>query len=249
MRAALILSVACLASAAEDGASQSLRGSRSLSDAVENLTQPQETSSHLAASGVDDGELLAAAWAGSTPNASTPFEGNISEDALGPLALLQAGRGGWSQGGDKMWGSGRGVENVNSGNVGYYDSGMAAAHARCGGSSCVLMVNPAGHRTVEVFHVHFAHYAGYGASLKQRLESKVCGAGGWHGGGLPCHGKAAFFPGFPGVFSKAMTGGGIQHASVIAWPGSCGGRGTIVQLAYGCSIEHQIRGDYNPNYR
>jgi len=156
---------------------------------------------------------------------------------------------GWSQGGDKMWGSGTGTEVINSGNVGYYDKGMYEARSRCGGPSCALMTNPEGHRTKEIFHIHFFHYHSYGASLKHKLEDRVCGRGGWHSGGFPCHGKAAFFPGSPGVFSEALTGGSIAHAMVIAWPMSCGGRGTIVELAYGCSIEHQIRGDFNPAMR
>jgi len=33
------------------------------------------------------------------------------------------------------------------------------------------------------------------------------------------------FPGFPGIFSAAMTGGSIHHASLIAWPMSCDGGG------------------------
>mmetsp|Transcript_107740 Transcript_107740/g.150244 ORF Transcript_107740/g.150244 Transcript_107740/m.150244 type:complete len:256 (-) Transcript_107740:248-1015(-) len=156
---------------------------------------------------------------------------------------------GWSQGGDKVWGSGRGIEDVNGGNVGYYNNGMDAAHARCGGSHCALIVNPPGHRTINQFHIHFVSYAGYGSSLKHKLEKRVCGKSGWRSGGLPCHGKAIFVSGWPNVFSVAMGGGGMRHASVIAWPGACGHQGTIIELAYGCSIEHQIRGDYNPAYR
>eukprot|EP00441_Pelagodinium_beii_P045376 CAMPEP_0197621698 /NCGR_PEP_ID=MMETSP1338-20131121/2196_1 /TAXON_ID=43686 ORGANISM="Pelagodinium beii, Strain RCC1491" /NCGR_SAMPLE_ID=MMETSP1338 /ASSEMBLY_ACC=CAM_ASM_000754 /LENGTH=236 /DNA_ID=CAMNT_0043191225 /DNA_START=47 /DNA_END=757 /DNA_ORIENTATION=- len=154
----------------------------------------------------------------------------------------------WHVGGDKVWGAGKGVEDVNAGNVGYYDKGMSAALAHCGGSACALIVNPPGHRSVDTFHIHFVHYSSYGAHLKDDLEALVCGKGGWHAGG-PCGGRAAYFPGFPGVFSVAMGGGSLHHASVIAWPDSCGGRGTIVELAFGCSIEHQIRGDYNPALR
>lgn len=120
---------------------------------------------------------------------------------------------------------------------------------RCGGSGCALIVNPPGHRTINQFHIHFVRYAGYGSNLKGRLERRVCGKSGWRSGGLPCHGKAIFKSGFPGIFSVAMSGGGLRHASVIAWPGSCGGSGTIIELAYGCSIEHQIRGDFNPALR
>jgi len=155
---------------------------------------------------------------------------------------------GWSQGGDKMWGRGAGIETVNGGNAHYYNQGMDQARHRCGGPSCALIVNPPGHRTKDIFHIHFVHYHSYGSNLKRELESRVCSRSGWHHGG-PCHGKAAFFPGFPGIFSKAMTGGSIHHASLIAWPMSCGGRGTIVELAYGCSVEHQIRGDFNPKFR
>lgn len=173
-------------------------------------------------------------------------QGNDSEDGVEGLLLTS---GGWHQGGDKMWGSGAGVESITSGNVGYYNAGMYAARARCGGAGCALITNPPGHRSVNQFHIHFVHFHGYGASLKRRLESRVCGRSGWHGGGLPCGGRAAYFPGFPGVFRAAMAAGGIHHASVIAWPAACGGRGTIVEMAYGCSIEHQIRGDYNPNLR
>jgi len=171
----------------------------------------------------------------------------LSEDSLEPLLLM---RGGWYPGGDKLWGSGRGMESITSRNVHYYDKGMFSARARCGGPNCALIVNPQGHRTVNQFHIHFVSYQHWGATLKRRLEKRVCKRrGSWVGGGLPCGGKAAYFPGFPGVFSKAMIGGGLHHASVIAWPMSCGGKGTIVQLAYGCSIEHQIRGDFNPRYR
>lgn len=157
--------------------------------------------------------------------------------------------GGWTQLGDKMWGSGAGMESISPANVGYYDQGMYAAAVRCSGPDCALMTNPAGHRSVNTFHIHFVHYARYGASLRHKLEQKVCGKQGWHGGGLPCGGKAAFFSNFPAVFSVAMGSGSIHHASVIAWPKTCGGSGTIVEIAYGCSIEHQIRGDYKPGSR
>ncbi|CAE7242704.1 unnamed protein product, partial [Symbiodinium pilosum] len=160
----------------------------------------------------------------------------------------KSGRG-WWVGGDKMWGSGRGIENVHGNNLGYYNQGMDAAHSRCGGSSCALIVNPPGHRSINQFHIHFFHYAGYGANLKGRLEKRVCGRSGWKSGGFPCHGKAMYVSGWPRVFSVALGGGGMHHASVIAWPGACGRRGTIIQLAYGCSIEHQIRGDYDPSKR
>jgi hypothetical protein len=156
---------------------------------------------------------------------------------------------GWSWGGDKLWGGGAGIESVNAGNARYYDTGMSIARSRCGGSSCALIVNPPNARTVNVFHIHSVHFASYGAHLKHKLEREVCSRSGWHGGGLPCHGKATFSSGFHNIFDVAMTGHGMSHASVIAWPDSCGGRGTIVQLAYGCSIEHQIRGDYNPSKR
>lgn len=238
MRAAVALSVALFACAAAEQSSGSLRGGRALADAAEgNASAP-------AAANSTQPELLGDAELDAWISAHDALE-NSSE----PLALLGSSSG-WSQGGDKMWGSGRGIENVNSGNVGYYDRGMDAARSRCGGSGCALLTNPPGHRTVQQFHIHFIHYQGYGASLKHRLESMVCSSpGAWRGGHLPCGGRAAFFPGFPGVFSKAMSGGNIHHASVIAWPASCGGRGTIVELAYGCSIEHQIRGDYDPRRR
>jgi len=172
---------------------------------------------------------------------------NATENSLQDLA--STGRGGWYGGGDKVWGHGHGIEEVNHGNARYYNRGMDAARSRCGGASCALIVNPRGHRSVQTFHIHFVHFAGYGAHLKHRMEALVCGHHGWRRGGLPCSGKAAYFPGFPNVFSAGMTGGGMGSASLIAWPSSCGGRGTIVQLAYGCSIEHRIRGDYNPRRR
>merc|ERR1712187_884452 len=214
-------------------------------------THSEDMSSNSSAVVVDEGELPAADVATTpmpTPNETALSEGDVSEDALQPHVLLSS-TGGWHQGGDKMWGSGAGLESINSGNVGYYDQGMDAAHARCGGASCALIANPPGHRTVNTFHIHFVHYAGYGSSLKSKLEGEVCGKDGWQSGDLPCGGKAIFLPGFPGVFSAAMSGGDIHHASVIAWPESCGGSGTIVELAYGCSIEHQIRGDYDPSRR
>ncbi|CAE6936625.1 unnamed protein product [Symbiodinium natans] len=191
------------------------------------------------------------------PVSAEKKQGLEDEDFIDPEGDLLGGENfaavkvaaGWSQGGDKVWGSGRGIEDVNGGNVGYYNNGMDAAHARCGGSHCALIVNPPGHRSINQFHIHFVNYAGYGSNLKHKLEQRVCGKSGWRSGGLPCHGKAIFVGGWPNVFSVAMGGGGMRHASVIAWPGSCGHKGTIIELAYGCSIEHQIRGDYNPAYR
>merc|ERR1712050_580140 len=147
-----------------------------------------DTSSNSSAVVVDEGELPAADVATTpmpTPNETALSEGDVSEDALQPHVPLSS-TGGWHQGGDKMWGSGAGLESINSGNVGYYDQGMDAAHARCGGAGCALIVNPPGHRTVNTFHIHFVHYASYGSNLKRKLESQVCGKGGWHGAGLPC---------------------------------------------------------------
>jgi len=181
---------------------------------------------------------------------SIQAESVMEGDITGGVGELFKQSGGWYQGGDKIWGGGAGMENINSGNVGYYNSGMYAARARCADGGCTLMTNPAGHRTVNQFHIHFFHYAGgYARSLKDKLAHMTCYHPGWHSGGLPCGGKAIFVSGFPGIFSTAMSGGSISHASVIAWPSSCGGRGTIVQIAYGCSIEHQIRGDYDPSKR
>eukprot|EP00930_Biecheleria_cincta_P004283 TRINITY_DN105189_c0_g1_i1.p1 TRINITY_DN105189_c0_g1~~TRINITY_DN105189_c0_g1_i1.p1 ORF type:complete len:287 (-),score=47.98 TRINITY_DN105189_c0_g1_i1:68-886(-) len=205
---------------------------------AKNLTRPSDTSAENRTANSRD------------PSAAdiSPFGySNISE------SILELSRGdSWGQGGDKMWGVGHGMEDVNANNVGYYNQGMAAAHAQCSDSGCVLVVNPAGHRTVELFHIHFFHYSSYGTDLKHMLENKVCGGGGWHGVG-PCAGRAAYFPGFPAVFSKAMTGGrrrkSMHHASVIAWPSSCKGQGTIVELAFDCSIEHQLRGNFNPALR
>jgi len=177
---------------------------------------------------------------------ATPWVTNVLNETTNETVPLPGLKSSWSWGGDKVWGSGRGIESVSPG---YLNSGFAAARGGCGGSGCALIINPPGHRSVNVIHIHSVHYGGYGASLKKRLESKVCGKGGWHGGGLPCGGKAAFFSGFPGVGSKAASAGSISHDTIIAWPGSCGGSGTIVEIGYGCSIEHQIRGDFNPRLR
>lgn len=180
------------------------------------------------------------------PNA-TEGKNATEGDMLAPASY------GWDAGGGKMWGQGAGIESINYGNVAYYDRGMDAAHARCGGPGCALVVNPMGHRTVNKFHIHFIRYKSYGRSLKTTLEAATCTRPGmWqHGPGhFPCHGKAAFFSGSSKVFSEALrAGGGHISAGVIAWPGACGGHGTIVELAPGCSIEHQIRGDYNPHKR
>jgi len=266
MQVATVVSVflALVALAAGDEAAPSLRGDRAVAEGSGSGMTSAAEETHEAAAGIDAAvapfngsesmvqdlaDLMALARnlsKGSVSEGEAGPEAALSEDSLESMLLM---RGGWAQGGDKLWGSGSGMESISSGNVGYYNKGMYAARSRCGGPNCALITNPAGHRTVHVFHIHFVHYGGYGANLKRRLEKRVCGKGGWHGGGLPCHGKAAFFRGFPGVFSKAMSAGGIRHASVIAWPSSCGGRGTIVEVAYGCSIEHQIRGDYNPRYR
>merc|ERR1712226_1050867 len=70
--------------------------------------------------------------------------------------------GGWSWGGDKVWGHGRGIESINAGNVGYYNAGMSTARARCGGPSCALIMNPPAHRSVNKAHIHAVHYQSYG---------------------------------------------------------------------------------------
>jgi len=132
-----------------------------------------------------------------------------------------------------------GMESISHHNVGYYNSMMSAAHHSCGSSSCVLITNPAGHRSQSRFHIHYRHYNGAGSSLKHRLEKATCGKDGWHSGGFPCGGKAKYFHGFPGVFSAAMGSGSIAHAGITAWPSSCHG-GTIILVTYHCSIEHSI---------
>lgn len=155
----------------------------------------------------------------------------------------------WHSFAGKMWGKEGGVESITRENVDYWDRGMNAAHRSCRSPGCALVINPPGHRTKDVSHIHMIRYQDYGMKLKNQLEALVCGSHSWGSGGLPCHGRAAFFPGWPQVFSAARTGGDISSASVIAWPQACGGSGTIVQLAFGCSIEHQIRGDYDASKR
>mmetsp|Transcript_40025 Transcript_40025/g.103594 ORF Transcript_40025/g.103594 Transcript_40025/m.103594 type:complete len:311 (-) Transcript_40025:287-1219(-) len=133
----------------------------------------------------------------------------------------------------------QGIEDINGHNGNYYNSMMYAAHSQCGGSGCVLIVNPSGYRTQNRFHIHYRDFDSRGASLKHRLQSAVCEEGGWHSGGFPCGGKAKYFDGFPAVFSAAMGSGSISGSSVTVWPGSCGS-GTIILVSYGCSIEHSI---------
>jgi len=158
---------------------------------------------------------------------------------------------GWWLGGDKLWGCGDGLEVVTEDNKKYYDAGMYAAKKRCGGPECCLIVNPMHHRTVEQFHIHFFRYQGsYAENLKARVEKMTCGKDGeWQHGHLPCHGKAAFFSGYPYVFTEVMKQGDISHQSIIVWPSSCGGKGAIIELAGHCSIEHQIRGDFDASKR
>jgi hypothetical protein len=170
----------------------------------------------------------------------------ILNDTTNETVPLPGLKSGWGWGGDKVWGNGRGIETASAGSL---NGGFSAARRGCGGSGCAQIINPPGHRSINRIHIHSVHYGGYGHSLKSRLEHMTCHGGGWHSGGLPCHGKARFYPGSPGVGSAAMSSGNIQHATVVSWPGACGGRGTIVQVGYGCSIEHQIRGDYNPRLR
>eukprot|EP00931_Biecheleriopsis_adriatica_P107968 TRINITY_DN82302_c0_g1_i1.p1 TRINITY_DN82302_c0_g1~~TRINITY_DN82302_c0_g1_i1.p1 ORF type:complete len:260 (-),score=45.82 TRINITY_DN82302_c0_g1_i1:37-738(-) len=165
------------------------------------------------------------------------------------------GHGGWTWGGDKLWGwgsqAGHGVESIDDSNVLFYNKGMKKALSHCGGPGCSLIMNPPGHRSKEVPHIHSVPLnSSYGQHLHEKVEKLTCGdIGGWHKGHLPCHGKAAFFSGFSEIFENAMTSGSIASASVIVWPYSCGGSGTIIEIAYRCSIEHQIRGDFNPHHR
>eukprot|EP00931_Biecheleriopsis_adriatica_P081332 TRINITY_DN5465_c0_g2_i2.p1 TRINITY_DN5465_c0_g2~~TRINITY_DN5465_c0_g2_i2.p1 ORF type:complete len:275 (+),score=54.23 TRINITY_DN5465_c0_g2_i2:78-827(+) len=133
-----------------------------------------------------------------------------------------------------------GMESINGGNMGYYNSLMSAAWSHCGGSSCVIMTNPRGFRTQSRFHIHFRHQNGHGRSLKAKMEKKVCGGGGWQKGGFPCGGKAKFFHGHPGVMSAASGAGGLGGAGVSVWPQACGGGGAIILVTYHCSIEHSV---------
>jgi len=132
-----------------------------------------------------------------------------------------------------------GIESCYGSTSRYCDSLMYRAHSGCADSGCVLIVNPAGHRTRTPLHIHAYHYNGRGAALKKQMSRKVCKRGGWYHGGFPCRGKARYFHGFPAVFSVAKGAGSISHASITAWPSSCGG-GTIVLVSQGCSIEHSI---------
>ena len=88
-----------------------------------------------------------------------------------------------------------GMESINGGNVGYYNSLMDAAWSHCGSSSCVIITNPKGFRTQSRFHIHYRHQSGYGKSLKSKMEAKVCHAEGWHHGDFPCGGQAKLFSG------------------------------------------------------
>jgi len=133
-----------------------------------------------------------------------------------------------------------GMESINGGNVGYYDSMMNAAWSHCGSASCVIITNPRGFRTQSRFHIHYRHQSGYGKSVKSKMEHKVCHESGWHHGGFPCGGKAKFFSGHVAPMSAAMSAGGIGGAGVSVWPQACGGGGTIILVTYHCSIEHSI---------
>merc|ERR1712187_682751 len=95
-------------------------------------THSEDMSSNSSAVVVDEGELPAADVATTpmpTPNETALSEGDVSEGALQPHVLLSS-TGGWHQGGDKMWGSGAGLESINSGNVGYYDQGVQQSDDR-----------------------------------------------------------------------------------------------------------------------
>jgi len=179
-------------------------------------------------------------------------EDDSSED--GTDATLHS-PGGWTWGGDKVWGwgpvAGHGVEDISTSNVDFYDKGMKKALSHCGGPGCSLIMNAPHHRSKEVPHIHAVPLnSTYGDDLHKKLERKTCGSTGeWKKGGLPCNGKAAFFSGFSDVLENAMTSGDLAHASVMVWPYSCGGSGTIIETAYHCSIEHQIRGDFDASRR
>jgi len=158
--------------------------------------------------------------------------------------------GGWRVGHSIVWGRGQGIESINPMNLDYFDRGMNVARGQCSSADCALVINPPEARTVNETHIHFFRYEDYGENLKGKLEAAVCEREGWHHSrSFPCDGKAIFVSGWPSIFSTALEAGGLSHASVIAWPASCGGAGTIVQMAYGCSIEHQLRGDFDPSKR
>lgn len=133
-----------------------------------------------------------------------------------------------------------GIESINRGNVRYFDSLMGAAYSHCHAANCALLINPPGYRSQNRLHIHFRLLNRPGADLKRKLESAVCGSGGWHSGEFLCQGKAKYFAGFPAVFSVAMGSGSIASSTVIAWPRSCGGRGTIIMVAPSCTLEHKI---------
>jgi len=162
--------------------------------------------------------------------ANSTLEGELTEAPRPKLALPVY----WSSRRDIV-----GIERCYGANTGYCNALMYKARGACSGSSCVLIVNPPGHCTQTPLHIHAYHYNGRGAALKRQLSAKVCHSSGWQSGGFPCSGRAMYFAGFPAVFSVAQGAGSISHASVTAWPGSCGG-GTIVLVSFHCSIEHSI---------
>merc|ERR1712039_1163129 len=88
----------------------------------------EETDSSLAVASANDSDVVAADLAALMIMASNLSEGNVSEDGVEALLLMS---GGWHQGGDKMWGSGTGVESISHHNVGHFNAGMYAARSRC----------------------------------------------------------------------------------------------------------------------
>jgi hypothetical protein len=136
-----------------------------------------------------------------------------------------------------------GTESIDAGNAAGVDHVMRAAHDRCNHTGCVLMVNPAHHRTQDQLHLHFRHYNGYGHHLKSELEHVACNREGWHSFHKCSHGLVQAFDGFPDVFTEVVRAYGnrtLRSTGITVFPAACGGNKTIVLGTQHCSLEHSI---------
>jgi len=138
-----------------------------------------------------------------------------------------------------------GMESINAGNAASFDYLMAAAKDKCSSPSCVLITNPAHHRTQDQLHIHYRYMNFWGGrSLKRRLERELCGTWGWQHFSKCGDSKARLYDAFPGVFSEvaeAYPGPNLAHVGITVWfTQACGGYKTMLLATTHCSIEHGI---------
>jgi len=139
-----------------------------------------------------------------------------------------------------------GTEEITTTNAASYDYLFDVAYSQCPIGRCVYIVNPQQYRTEEQLHIHFRHYNGIGARVRNALHKAVCERDGWVKWFVSdcSSGMARRYAALPRVFTEVLRLYGsesLAHTGILVWPDACGPE-FIVQTIVGCSVEYAITG-------